>query len=174
MQENKQTSASQEIEEKKNYTPLILVAVAVIVIFMVLVFVKMNQNNSLEGVKKVTELGNEVSPSADLSVRDAEAQVYLFTSEGCPHCRNVKAFLETNSELYETVGLQERNLDDVATQDERNQQVLDYGRLCGFDKTQIGAIPLLYIDDQNLPANERCLVGDTPIITYLQAQKVQE
>lgn len=165
MQENEQTVASE-----KNYLPLVLVGIFLVLAFMALVFIKMNQNKAAGTAVDLSTLGNEVSPSADLSVTDEVAKAYLFTSETCPHCQNVANYLTANKEVYDLVGLQVKGLNDEATYEERQAQLAAFAQTCGLATNSVG-IPFLYLDDADLAVSERCLVGDTPILAYLQSKK---
>lgn len=148
---------------KKNYTPLLLVGICLALLFAAVMFVKMSTNGGVPAVE------NEVSPSADLSVTDEDANIYLYTSTNCPHCQNVAQYLETKPELYAQTGLQRKSLDDLQTYDIFQSEISLWAQECGLDNTAVG-IPFMYLRDTNLAASERCLVGDTPIIEYFEAQ----
>lgn len=156
-------------ENNKNYTPFLLIAIFVALIFTALVFAKMNQNTQAGKVTNLDQLGNEVSPSADLSVSDEEAKTYLFTSETCPHCQKVAAYLDDNPQVYQKAGLQRKKLDDLLEKEKNTKELTTYASNCGIVADEIG-IPFLYINDEKIAAQNRCLSGDQAIIDYFQAQ----
>ena len=156
-------------ENNKNYTPFLLIAIFVALIFTALVFAKMNQNTQAGKVTDLNQLGNEVSPSADLSVSDEEAKTCLFTRENCAHCQKVAAYLESNPQVYQKVGLQRKKLDDLLMGEKNEKELTAYASNCGIVADEIG-IPFLYINDEKIAAQERCLSGDAAIIDYFQAQ----
>lgn len=156
-------------ENNRNFAPLLLVIICVALIFTTLVFAKMNQNTQEGKITDLSQLGNEVSPSADLSVTDEEAKTYLFTSESCAHCQIVAAYLEKQPQVYQQTGLQRKKLDDLIIGEKNTKQLVDYNSVCGMAADQI-SIPFLYINDENLAAQERCLIGDRAIIDYFQNQ----
>lgn len=158
---------SENLEEKKvtpNYTPLLLVGIFVALAFALVVFTKMDNQEAVQ------TLNNEVSPSADLSVSTESAQAYLYTSENCPHCQQVANYLLTAPAAYEKVGLSVQSLDDQALADERQRQLAAYANLCGLSSNNGVPIPFLYLANDDLLEDQRCLIGDQTIIDYLKAQ----
>ncbi len=156
-------------ENNKNYMPLLLVVIFLALIFAALVFAKMKQNTQTGKITDLSQLGNEVSPSADLSVSDDEAKTYLFTSETCAHCQKVAAYLENNPQVYQKTGLQRKKLDDLLAGEKNSKELTTYASNCGIIADEVG-IPFLYINDERVVAQERCLSGDVAIIDYFQVQ----
>ena len=150
--------------EKKS-APYLIIGIIVALLFAILVFMKLNGDNT----PAPTEY-NEVSPSADLAVDFETQPAYLFTSVTCPHCENVKDYLQTQPGLADQVGLINVSMDDVMSQATRQAQLTEFATICGLDTKMVG-IPFLYLNQEEVATTERCLIGDTPIIDYLKANQ---
>ena len=151
---------------EKKYTPFLISGIAVALLFTVLVFAKLNRHTS-----SAPETYNEVSPSADLAIDFDSHDYYLFSREGCPHCAQVESFLETNPEIHANLDMVTVKIDinDSRRREQYQQALADFAATCGLDTKTIG-VPFLYRRDEQVPASQRCQVGDTPIIDYLSNQ----
>jgi glutaredoxin len=149
-------------------TPFLLIGGLIVILFVFLVFARLNRGTFAD-----IELYNEVSPSADLAVDFTNHNLYLFSRENCPHCQNVKNYLASESTLTTTTrDLVEISLDsslnDAAIRGSFERQLLSFAQSCELDMSTVG-VPFLYLNDTNLNPTERCLLGDTDVIAYLQA-----
>ncbi len=80
-----------------------------------------------------------------------------YWGDGCPHCANVAAFLES-WDKKDKINLQKLEVWSNPTNAKLMQERYSY---CKVDKTQMG-VPLLFTPDG------KCLVGDVPIIDFLK------
>lgn len=81
----------------------------------------------------------------------------LYVGANCPHCQEVKDWLDQNSQVKEKSGLVEK---EVSYNKTNSQDMADKAKECQLDASQGLFVPMLY--DQGW-----CLVGDEPIINYL-------
>lgn len=121
-----------------------------------------NQQNRLEatGASIVEPNLSADNPSSD------STQVVLYGRNTCPHCQVVAAFLDQQPQIKARVP--KKWLDDG--QNDRNEQkeIVAAAKDCQIPENSLG-VPLLHLTGTNAPTNpqERCLMGDTPIIEYL-------
>lgn len=85
-----------------------------------------------------------------------------FWGNGCPHCANVSAFLDTWSEK-DKIKIDKKEVWNNPTNAALMQERFSYCKV--IDKTQMG-VPLLFTPDG------KCLVGDTPVIDYFKNLKL--
>jgi len=115
----------------------------------------------LGGIALFSPKNPKVSSDAN-SQSIAGSKHEFYWSLTCPHCENVENFLETWSgkdkieiEKYEV------------TSDRTNAlKLIQRGQTCRIDDSSIGAVPLLFTPEG------KCLLGDTPIISYLESLKL--
>lgn len=107
-------------------------------------------------VYKPVKTFSDVSETADM---------ILFWGEGCPHCETVKTYIsENNVEKRLTISQLE------VYYNRTNQKLLqEKVNFCPeiSDKTQVG-VPLGF-----LPKEKKCLLGDQPIINWLESSLVK-
>jgi len=85
-----------------------------------------------------------------------EKTAILFWSSGCPHCRNVLTTLKERPEL-------ERKLNIIKLEVSSNQTNLElFYSVSNFCNLKYVGVPLLF-------HNKNCILGDTPIIQYLES-----
>lgn len=110
-------------------------------------------------VNKALELAGKVS-LAEIKKMD------LYGRDTCPHCQNVSEWLANEPEISALITKKWLNenadyLDEVTTA-ARTCQILD--------ERGIG-VPFLYVEAENLSAEERCLMGGDVITEFLTALK---
>lgn len=89
------------------------------------------------------------------------SEVVLYTSETCPHCKNVEAFISKNPSIEKKLGLIKKEVtEDVANK----KDLVTKAGICKIDAETIG-VPLLYFKGE-------CISGDTPIIEFLSKKIV--
>lgn len=87
-------------------------------------------------------------------------EMILFYSDSCPHCKNVEAYINEN-EIKDKIKFAEKEV----SNNQANAALLERkARQCNLDTTQGIGVPFFF-DGKN------CLMGDTPIINYLQTLK---
>jgi cytochrome c biogenesis protein CcdA/glutaredoxin-related protein len=81
----------------------------------------------------------------------------LYYGNGCPHCANVESFIQDNNLNIE---IERKEI----YQDTENAE--EFNELCNSEDIDLmnRGVPFLYADGQ-------CIVGDKPIISYLQEQQ---
>jgi glutaredoxin len=79
-----------------------------------------------------------IASSADVSIK-----IHLFSTQGCPHCRQAKEFLATLANKYPQVSVQEYEL----TQSEANQELLE--KVAGHLNVKITGVPFIVIGDRH-------------------------
>lgn len=151
---------------EKSRSTLFLVGVVLVLFFAFLVFLRLKRDGN-----PAPATINEVSPSAELRLDNDSGATYLFSRQDCPHCRQVADFLATNATVAAQAQLTTLSLDDLTRQDQYQQQLLNYAQSCGLDSQVVG-VPFLYLAHEELAANERCLIGDESIISYLQTVRL--
>lgn len=84
----------------------------------------------------------------------------LYTSDSCPHCKNVEKFVEENkiTDYVDFVKLE------VSKNPQNAQMFNATAERCGIEPDQRG-VPLFY-------DGETCYVGDVDIINYFQDKKI--
>ncbi len=153
------------MQNQKNYTPVVVVIIIVVLLFLILVFLRLNNNNQQGLSTDLSTLGNEVSPSADLSVSPEEAKLIYYSKNNCEYCTQVKDYLNTQPQLWQQIGIIEKNTDHLQYSAQFSQDLAEKAQICGLDTSAIG-LPMMYIDDETLPATERCLMGSNFILDY--------
>ena len=151
---------------EKKRTPFLIAGVVLVIMFIVLVFARLNREPMTNSNWSET-LHNEVSPSADLNVDFESHRLYLFGSETCPHCAQVDEFLASEPTMAATLDLVKVSLDSGKQQADNRNKLIDFASICGQDTGKVG-IPFLYDSSPDLPDDQRCHVGDTIIINYIQ------
>ena len=84
--------------------------------------------------------------------------VVLFYGNGCPHCGEVKEWLESHPKIKEKVNLQEK---EVYGDNENARELMARAKECGI-AAEGGGIGVPFLYDQG-----QCLIGDQSIINYL-------
>jgi glutaredoxin len=84
--------------------------------------------------------------------------IVLFYGIGCPHCAKVEAFIKENK-IKEKIAFEEK---EVYFNRENAKQLIEVARKCGFKENEIG-VPFLWDGE-----NQKCIVGDEPIINFLK------
>jgi len=90
----------------------------------------------------------------------SEAQLILFWGIGCSHCQNVDEYLKENK-TEERVKIQKL---EVSQSSENSNLALEKAKVCQLDPKNLG-VPFLW-DGQN----QKCYVGDQPIIDFFQGK----
>lgn len=85
------------------------------------------------------------------------ASYEYYWGEGCPHCANVEAFLES-WDKKDKVAIDKK---EVFKNQGNAAKMLSRAKACNLDTTSL-AVPMLVTLDG------KCLVGDTPIIDYFK------
>ncbi len=80
----------------------------------------------------------------------------LFYSTTCPHCKNVEKFINDNN-IKEKIALEER---EVGSSEDNSFLMQKKAKECGIKENNLG-VPFLW-------NGEMCIVGDIPIIDYLE------
>jgi glutaredoxin len=84
----------------------------------------------------------------------------LYTSIGCPHCKNVEEFVNDN-QINDYVDFIELEV----SQNPQNSQMFNAtAERCGIEPDKRG-VPLFY-------DGEKCYLGDEDIISYFQDKKI--
>ncbi len=128
---------------KKFFLPLSIAATLIIIIGGVL----------------LTSKGQGASPSPSPLASPTSYEYYW--GDGCPHCANVEAFLET-WDKKDKITLDKK---EVWKNPANANAMLQRAKACSLDTTKL-AVPMLVTLDG------KCLVGDTPIIDYLKGLKL--
>jgi len=102
--------------------------------------------------------GPDVPKSENVENRKEEAAVVLFYGNGCPHCGEVKEWLESHPKIKEKVNLQEK---EVYGDNENARELMARAKECGI-AAEGGGIGVPFLYDQG-----QCLIGDQSIINYL-------
>ena len=105
------------------------------------------------GIYKLTSRPDSGNPNT-------QADVVLYWGEGCPHCENVKKFIQ-DSQVDQKISINQLEV----YKNKVNQKAMqDAAMRCNMDISQGLGVPLAVIDN-------KCLVGDTPIIDAIK-QKI--
>lgn len=95
---------------------------------------------------------------------DQEADLILFWGDGCPHCENVKKYIDQN-DINSQVKIAQK---EVYYNKQNQQQLTDIAKKCPEIDSSAGiGVPFAFS-----PSESKCLYGDTPIIDWLK-NKVQ-
>lgn len=93
---------------------------------------------------------------------EANSDLIIFWGEGCPHCENVKKYISDN-QLDQKINI---SLKEVYNNQENSNSLKETVKKCPEIDTQYGiGVPLAF-DTKN----QKCLLGDTPIIDWFKAQ----
>lgn len=84
-----------------------------------------------------------------------EDSLIFFYGKGCPHCALVEEFMKQNNVLSK-INIVEK---EVYYNKKNASELAEKARICGINTNEIG-VPFLW-DGKN------CIVGDTPIINFL-------
>jgi glutaredoxin len=84
--------------------------------------------------------------------------IVLFYGIGCPHCAKVEAFIKENK-IKEKIAFEEK---EVYFNRENAKKLIEVAKKCGFNEKEIG-VPFLWDGE-----NQRCIVGDEPIINFFK------
>ncbi len=93
-----------------------------------------------------------------------KSNLILFYGQGCPHCANVEKFLSENK-VKEKISIEEK---EVYYNPRNSQLLINIARKCGFNDNQIG-VPFLWDE-----INNKCIVGDEPIISFFKEKLSNE
>jgi glutaredoxin len=93
-----------------------------------------------------------------------KSNLILFYGQGCPHCANVEKFLSENK-VKEKISIEEK---EVYYNPRNSQLLINIARKCGFNDNQIG-VPFLWDE-----INNKCIVGDEPIISFFKERLSNE
>jgi glutaredoxin len=107
------------------------------------------------------ETNNAVQETGEVLAENLE-QVdsdIFFWGDGCPHCQDVKDWMEENS-LEEKVEVLSK---EVYNNQDNYQEFTARAQSCGLDTQRIG-VPFLYTIDGD------CLMGSPDVIEYLSAK----
>jgi len=88
--------------------------------------------------------------------KPAEANMILFYSNSCPHCKNVESYINDNG-IKDKIKFEEKEISNQA-----NAALLERkARQCNFNVAQGIGVPFFF-DGTN------CIMGDEPIINYFK------
>ena len=88
--------------------------------------------------------------------KGAEAGTILYFGDTCPHCENVEKYIKDNN-IDSKLEIKRK---EVYRNQANARQMADKAKACGLGTDKIG-VPFLSIDGQ-------CILGDQPIIEYLE------
>ncbi len=98
------------------------------------------------------------------NITNTKSNFILFYGQGCPHCANVEKFLNENK-VKEKISIDEK---EVYYNPRNSQLLIKIARKCGFNDNQIG-VPFLWDE-----INNKCIVGDEPIISFFKEKLSNE
>jgi glutaredoxin len=123
-----------------------------LIVVLGLYYVVQNKNNpDLTASNNQSDNSTETTEGENLK----KDTYYLFVSNTCPHCKKVEEFIEENK-IEETTEIIKYEMSDPNNQ----KYFLEAGELCN---QQLTGVPVLY-------KNNKCLVGDQPIIDELSKE----
>jgi len=98
-------------------------------------------------------------------ITDDQAQLIMFHGDGCPHCKIVLDFIKADK-VDEKIKISYHEV----YYNKTNQNLLaETAKKCPeIDTSQGIGVPLAY--DK---ANNKCMIGDTPIIDWLKSQMLK-
>lgn len=99
------------------------------------------------------------NPKAEKPTTACEKTYELYWGEGCPHCKNVDDFLNTWEKSSE-VKIEKL---EVQKNKENSDKMIKRANECKLDTSKGLSVPFLYTPD------EKCIVGDTPIIDHFKS-----
>ncbi|MDR0463403.1 MAG: hypothetical protein LBG64_04255 [Pseudomonadales bacterium] len=139
---------------------LMLLGAILVIFFLGSMFVFLRQNSD------VVEEIRVIAPNGQ-AVNYYEAEMFLFSSNSGEECLNLNNLINDREIDLAQIRLYKRNLDNPITSHQYRDLMLEYVVICEMDNSQVG-LPFLYIDNYDLNPSERCVVGDTNIITHLE------
>ena len=163
----------------KKPSALLIIIIIVALIFVIGLFIYMSQ--SKPNLQPQSQPDAEATNSADFNQADRleatgaslvlasseEPKITIYSRTTCSHCQAVEAFFKENPQSREKVTI--KFLDDIINGPLYSQELTFAARDCGLNEAAIG-VPFLYFgQDSSLPKANRCLMGDTPIISYFQS-----
>lgn len=94
----------------------------------------------------------------------SNVKMVLYVSDSCPHCKNVEDYLKDNPPSDpNSIAIKE-----VSTNRQNAAELNKVANDCpDYDASTGVGVPFAYLEDQNT-----CLVGDTPIVDYLQSHSL--
>jgi glutaredoxin len=129
----------------KKYWPAVLISIALI---FIIAFVMAKKPAAVE------------APTDDYS----QPSMILFSSEDCPHCQNVKKYLD-NNQVRDRIKFQEIEI----SQNKENEKLfIEKSLACGGSLERGLTIPFLF-DDNGL-----CLTNENNIIQYFENQSYDQ
>lgn len=137
-----------------------LLGAILVIFFLGSMFVFLRQNSD------VVEEIRVIAPNGQ-AVNYYEAEMFLFSSNSGEECLNLNNLINDREIDLAQIRLYKRNLDNPITSHQYRDLMLEYVVICEMDNSQVG-LPFLYIDNYDLNPSERCVVGDTNIITHLE------
>jgi glutaredoxin len=84
--------------------------------------------------------------------------IILFYGIGCPHCAKVEEFIKENK-IKEKIAFEEK---EVYFNRDNAKKLIEVAKKCGIKENEIG-VPFLWDGE-----NQRCIVGDEPIINFFK------
>lgn len=118
----------------------------ILIIFSFLVLQK-NKTDSLNA-------SSQISPSPELTNKN---KMILFYGNGCPHCAIVEDYLKKTDYKF---NLEQK---EVYYNEKNQKEIVAKAKICGIPENQIG-VPFLW-------HNNQCILGDKPIIDFLEKLK---
>ncbi len=103
-------------------------------------------------IKRVNNSPKEVEGDSE------RAESVLFYGKNCPHCGKVEEWLDEHPEVKRKINLQEK---EVYDNKENSGELITRAKECGI-ATENGSIGVPFLYDRG-----QCLMGDRPIINYL-------
>lgn len=151
------------MDMEKKYTPFITIGFIIVALFAVLVFARLHRTPLAS-----PEAYNEVSPSAELALDFNAHRHYVFSRDDCIHCANLENYLNSRPDARAKLDLETANLSNANTSQYFFSKAVEFAELCQQDTTAVST-PFLYINDESVPMTERCIIGDTSIINYIDS-----
>ncbi len=129
--------------DKKN---ILYVAAGIIIAFVILygVYWLLNQKEFFNSVPKKTD------------------EVILYWGEECPHCKNVEEYLKSHQQIEKKIKIERKEIHDNKT---NAADLQDKAMVCRYNSSKGIPIPFLYFKGE-------CIVGDQPIIDYLNKKTI--
>ena len=154
-----------------NWGLIVIIVIALLV--LVVLFGQFKKNNS--GQPQLTQeeiaAGNFIQEDpATVTMVNGTTTLHLYGRNSCPHCLNVQDWLNARPELLAQVN--KKWLDEAGKSAQYAQELEGAHTYCQLTG-EIG-VPMLYIEDENLTPEERCIVGGQPVIDYLSTFQVEE
>ncbi|HQI13053.1 hypothetical protein KBB92_00155 [Candidatus Shapirobacteria bacterium] len=93
---------------------------------------------------------------------DSDADIILFSSQTCPHCQKVEAYIAENN-LNSRLKIAKKPVDNNSQN--QNLMLETVAKCPEIDSSQGIGVPLAYSVAEN-----KCLYGDTPIINWFEGK----